>query len=284
MPELLEAFEADDGDALLLLLTRATEVDRAAAWDAALPHFRPRRWHAEYAALDDESRRRRTRTQALFCLAAGPPDVARSVGGFVFGFASQDEAEFAAVLGLRTPSWRRDFAASSLSSWARDKEVGLLGPWWWENWRRIRHLGHSGVVPFDEHSAEYLVALVRGLTFSDSIEDALRADPALLRERVWDLFEPAEGVQRALMGGDRYWDPANTWRPALVRLALSGHLDAGRLRAEADRAAADERMRRNQQAWYRGIVTMLDDPSVLPTAATAGPPLPGNRLQRWSGG
>lgn len=119
--ELLEVLEADDADALLLLLIRATEADRAAAWDAALPHFSPRRWHAEHTALDGEARRRRTRTQALFCPAAGPPDVVRRVGGFVFGFASGAEAEFAAVLGLRTPSWRRDFAASSLSSWAKDK-------------------------------------------------------------------------------------------------------------------------------------------------------------------
>lgn len=82
------------------------------------------------------------------------------------------------------------------------------------------------------------------------------------------------------MGGDRYWDPANTWRAALVRLALGGHVDVSRLRAEAERATTDERLRRNQQAWYRGIVRMLDDPALLPSPASTGPPPPGNRLQR----
>lgn len=275
--DLLLAFEADDADALLTALRTSTAEERSSAWDEASDAFRPRRWHAEFAALDPESAKRRARTQALFCLAAGPPDVVKRVGSFVVSVPSEDE--FTEMLSLRTQTWKVEFAAASLRTWAGEKEVGLFGPWWWENWLRVRHYERTGVVPFDSGSVDYLVVFVRGLTFSDSIDEALVADSGLL-EHVWDLFQPNEGVQRALMGGDRYWDPANTWRAALVRLVLGGHLDPSRLRVEAERAAADERLRRNQQAWYRGIIRMLDDPAVLPSRASTGPPPPGNRLQR----
>lgn len=275
-PELLAAFEADDADMLLAALRDSNAADRVAAWEA-LPHFAPRRWHAERESLDRASWRRRVRTQALFCLATGPADIVQRVGSFVFGVPSEEE--FATMLSLRTETWKLDFAAASLRTWSSEKEVGLLGPLWWENWLRVRHYERTGLVPFDGASVDYLVVLVRGLTFSDSIDRALVSDGALL-ERVWDLFQPNDGVQRALMGGDRYWDPANTWRAALVRLARDGYLDPSRLRVEAERAAGDERLRRNQQAWYRGIIKMLDDPAALPSPASTGPPPPGNRLRR----
>lgn len=108
--------------------------------------------------MDGEATKRRARTQALFCLAAGPPDVVRLVGGFVFGTPSEDE--FTTVLASRASTWKkRDFADAS-------------------------------------------------------IEEALPADRDVLRERTWDLFQPNEGVQRALMGGDRSGTPRTNAAPS----------------------------------------------------------------------
>lgn len=163
--QLLAAFEADDAEALLRILPTASDEDRSAAWSVAVKRLRSRRWHDDVAALDVEARQRRTRTQALLCLGAGPPDVVRVVGGFVFGVP--DERDFRAVLDLRTPGWKRDFAAASLRTWTNEKEVGLFGPWWWDNWLRVRHFERTGVVPFNGDSGDYLVVFVRGLTFSD---------------------------------------------------------------------------------------------------------------------
>jgi hypothetical protein len=275
---LLAALDVDDPDALVAALVGATVAERDLAWAGGSGRFRSPRWHHGMATLQGEARARRFQTQALFALGVGPPEVVRVVGGFVFGVPSDDE--FRAIVGQRAQGWRSDFAQASLRTWAAEKEVGLLGPVWWETWQRIRRYERAGVIPFDARSADYLVCLVRGLTFSDSIEDALLADSDLLQQQVWLLFQPGDGVQRALLGADRYFDPANTWRPALVRLALGGQLDDRRLREAADAAAADERMGRNHRAWYRRIPEMLDNPALLPAQAEGGLPPAGNRLWR----
>ncbi len=118
--DLLLAFEADDADALLTALRTSTAEERSSAWDEASDAFRSRRWHAEFAALDPESAKRRARTQALFCLAAGPPDVVKRVGSFVVSVPSEDE--FTEMLSLRTQTWKVEFAAASLRTWAGEKE------------------------------------------------------------------------------------------------------------------------------------------------------------------
>ncbi len=153
-----------------------------------------------------------------------------------------------------------------------------MGPFWWEWWRRLRQLERDGLLHPDHASADYLVVMVRGLLFSGSIVEAVREDPDLDLTAFWSLFEPERAVQKALLGAERYWDPTNTWRVALVRLALAGILDQQQLVASANAAAADERMGRNHRGWYRGIPGMLAKPQLLPLTAEHGPPPAGNQL------
>jgi hypothetical protein len=275
---LLQALEADDAARVLSVASTTSEIERAAAWDVAVERLAPRRWHTEMAGLDEEATGRRQRAQALFSLVSGPPDLVRVIGTFAVLLPDLDDVE--AALKTRSADWKRAFAAAVLRSCAAEKEVESLGPWWWENWLRIRQLERAGGLPFDASSPDYLVLFVRGLTFSGSIERALLDDEDLCRERVWSLFEPENGVQRALVGGDRYWDPSNTWRVALVRLAQQGRIDPDQLRESAQRAARDERLGPRHRAWYGRIPKMLDDPDALPTPSPGGPPPPGNRLRR----
>jgi hypothetical protein len=74
-------------------------------------------------------------------------------------------------------------AFSVATAWARTalavwKEVGLLGPLWWDGWQQFRRLERAGVLQPDGTSADYLVLMIRGLLFSGSIVGAVNEDPA----------------------------------------------------------------------------------------------------------
>lgn len=157
-----------------------------------------------------------------------------------------------------------------------------MGPFWWEWWTQLRRLERAGMLPADPGAPDYLVLMVRGLLFSGSIVDAISQDPDLVDGSLWALFEPGPGVQKALLGSERFWDPSNTWQVALVRLALAGVVNRERLASAATIAANDERMGRNHRAWYRRIPKLLANPSLLPNVRDHGPPPPGNQLHPLS--
>ena len=215
----------------------------------------------------------RARTRALMALAIGPADVARIVGTRVTG-----EPESDTIIATRSHEWRTSFASATIYCWAAEPEVGLFGPFWSEWWQWVRRQEQSGLLPVDQASVDYLVVMVRGLLFSGSIVDAVEEDRALADGPVWSLFEPAPAVQKALLGSERFWNPANTWRVALVRLALAGSLKRDRLEQAALAAAADPRMGSGHRAWYRKIPQLLHEPDLLPSGPEHGAPPPGNLL------
>jgi hypothetical protein len=278
LEELVEALDADDAAVILLVGSRASDRQRAAAWGAVAERLKGRRWRNDMDRLGPEARERRQTAQSLFSLVAGPPDVVQAVGGFAVTVPDADAVQ--AALATRSAAWRREFGAASLRHWAAEKDAAMLGPWWWDVWLRVRQWERAAVIPLDTASLGYLVMLIRGLTFSGSIEDGLLADPELCNRQIWSLFEPGDGVQRALLSADRYWDPANTWRPALVRLAVRGKVDAARLRDAAERARQDDRLTGRHRAWYARIPQLLDNPATIPLPAAGGPPPPGHRLRR----
>jgi hypothetical protein len=149
---------------------------------------------------------------------------------------------------------------------------------WWGWWQWLRQEQQMGPLPVDGTSTDYLVVLVRGLLFSGSIEAAIREDLLLAEGPVWLLFEPRPLVQKALLGSEMFWNPANTWRVALVQLALGGVIDRERLERAAAAAALDERMGKSHRAWYRKFPALLANPDLIPAAPDHGPPPPGNRL------
>jgi hypothetical protein len=121
--------------------------------------------------------------------------------------------------------------------------------------------------------------MVRGLLFSGSITDAVRHDADLIEHSIWSLFEPMPAAQKALLGAERYWDKSNTWRVALVRLALDDLLNPQRLITAATIAARDERMGRNHRARYRRIPELLAQPNLLSDPPAHGSPPAGNQLR-----
>jgi hypothetical protein len=157
-------------------------------------------------------------------------------------------------------------------------EVGLFGPYWTEHWRAVRHAVLAAVLPAEPRDA-YLVLMVRGLTFSGSIEHELEADSRLLTSEVSDLFQPRPLVQRALVGGDSYHDAANTWNAALVRLAQRGLLDSHALREHAARASTESEIALGHRRWFRRLAHLLEHPDELPAPHGGGTPPPGNRLR-----
>lgn len=225
---------------------------------------------SENLAAEDES-------EAVLALATGPPDVTRILGGFVFTVLP--DAHLHSLLRQRPEAWRASFAAEILGEWAREREVGLFGPFWARAWLTFRGVVRAGLLPAEPRD-EYLLLMVRGLTFSGAIDRELEADPQLLRAEVWELFEATPPVLRALVGGDRYFDSANTWGPALVRLARRGMLEESRLRARAEAAAADERHATGHRRWFARLIKILDDPRELPPPTESEALPPGNRLRR----
>nr|BFE57695.1 hypothetical protein GCM10020063_022210 [Dactylosporangium thailandense] len=271
---LLACFEQDDGNGVLAAAAGLSDDERAATWQAlrvrlcAVPDSEQRQ------GLNGRAWSERVRTWALLALAVGPVDVVKRVGSYVYLHPPATDVE--RVLASRTREWRQAFTEATLRAEAGETGVGLFGPLWWDLWLRLREL--AGALQPDDTSPDYLVLMIRGLLFSGSIVDAVGADPQLAERSIWLLFEPAAGVQKALLGAERYWNPANTWRVALVRLALAGVLDRQRLADAATAAAGDVRMGRNHRGWYRRIPQLLADPRLLPREAGHGPPPPGNQL------
>ncbi|WP_238012865.1 hypothetical protein KZZ52_22560 [Dactylosporangium sp. AC04546] len=275
---LVALFEADDGDGVLAALPGLSDAVRAETWEALRRRLCAVPGPEQREGLTAQAWSERSRAHAVLALAVGPVDVVRRVGSFVYLHPPASDVD--RVLSSRTHEWRQAFTEATLRAEAAETEVGLFGPIWWDIWRRLRHLELAEVLRPDSTSADYLVLMVRGLLFSDSVTDAIGADPGLAERSVWSLFEPAPGVQKALLGSERYWNPANTWRVALVRLALAGVLDRQRLADAAAAAADDARMGRNHRSWYRRIPQLLADPRLLPQEADHGPPPPGNQLRR----
>ncbi|GIJ62185.1 hypothetical protein Vau01_097010 [Virgisporangium aurantiacum] len=273
-------FEADNGDGVLAALSGLSDDVRVPAWEALRRRLCAVLGPEQRQGLTDQAWSERIRTRALLALAVGPVDVAKRVGSYVYLHPPATDVE--RVLASRTREWREAFTEATLHAEAAETEVGLFGPLWWDIWRRLRHLERAGALRPDGTSPHYLVLMVRGLLFSDSIVGAIGADPELAERSIWSLFEPAPVVQKALLGSERYWNPGNTWRVALVRLALTGILDRQRLADAAAVAAEDGRMKRNHRSWYRRIPQMLADPDLLPQVPDHGPPPPGNQLRRPS--
>ena len=181
------------------------------------------------------------------------------------------------IIATRSHEWRTSFASATIHCWAAEPEVGLFGPFWSEWWQWVRRQEQSGLLPVDQASVDYLVEMVRGLLFSGSIVDAVEEDRALADGPVWSLFEPAPAVQKALLGSERFWNPANTWRVALVRLALAGSSSVIAWSRPVGRGRGPEDGLRHR-AWYRKIPQLLHEPDLLPSGPEHGAPPPGNLL------
>lgn len=216
------------------------------------------------------------RAAAILCL--GPVDVVRLVGSWLLSETPPELIQRAVT--TRSPNWRAGFTDATLRDLAREREISLFGPEWWDWWRAVRRLEQDGVLSTVGQEPDYLVLLVRGLMFGGDIVAAVRADPELVDRSIWALFKPEPPVQKALVGSERYWDPSNTWSVSVVRLAQEGLIDGPRLVAEASAASIDEHIAAGHRRWYKRVGELLADSSKIPSRPQGGPPPLGNRLQR----
>jgi hypothetical protein len=144
-------------------------------------------------------------------------------------------------LDLRAISWRlaheRDLAFTLLidrrpewiAHWA---EKLLNDKYFWNHWALLRRLIRAGLMPKPE-SPNYTLALISGLVVrgregNTSIEAQLLADPELLKDEVWRLFEHEGGGENSLANYDRF-SLGQKWHDALLNLAKAGHLPRERL-------------------------------------------------------
>jgi hypothetical protein len=194
---LVSLFEAEDLNSLLQALPGMADDARDKTWgELRKPLSTLLEGEPPHTAAGADFQTR-IRFRALFSLAVGPIDVVRLVGGYVL--LTPRPPDLDRVLASRTLMWRDAFTTATLRAWASETEVGLLGPYWWEQWQRLRQLERSAVLRPDPTSADYLVLMVRGMMFSDSIVRAIRRDRDVIEPSVWALFEPGPGVQRALL-------------------------------------------------------------------------------------
>ncbi len=126
-----------------------------------------------------------------------------------------------ALLADRRPDWT-----------ARWVETLLKSSFYWLNWPLVRRLLRAGVMP-ELESPNYIVAMISGLVRSPNLDDKsveahLLADPELLDDEVWRLFEHDGDGQNSLANWDHY-HPGRTWHNGLIVLANSGRLPRERL-------------------------------------------------------
>jgi hypothetical protein len=126
-----------------------------------------------------------------------------------------------ALLMDRRPDWT--------AQWA---EKLLKDTYFWVHWALLRRLIRAGLMPKPQ-SPNYILAMISGLVLrgregETSIEAQLLADPELLSDEVWRLFEVEGGGESSLANYDRF-SLGQTWHDALLNLATARRLPRKRL-------------------------------------------------------
>ena len=100
---------------------------------------------------------------------------------------------------------------------------------WNSGFRLMRSLVRAGHVGRPTNPG-YILAMINGLEIHDvSVYDALVADPGLLENEVWRVFEVEGAGETSLAAHDKYSLKAQTWSTALEKLSVEGKLPRARL-------------------------------------------------------
>jgi hypothetical protein len=110
-----------------------------------------------------------------------------------------------------------------------DSIAGMPHARWSSHFAVMRTLVRDGVIPAPGNQG-YILAMIHGLAKpKDSVLEALRADPGLLDDEVWRLFEVEGGGETSLAAHDKYTPEASGWGRALVTLSDEGRISRARL-------------------------------------------------------
>lgn len=120
-----------------------------------------------------------------------------------------------AVLRDRKPDWLQDYAE-----------------WQSRSWELIRMLIRDGLCEKPQ-ATEYMHGFIGGTRFWDKQEKTrlswLLADPEVLNDEVWRLFETEGTSEDNLAAVDKYSKGSASWEQSLLALCQQGHLDRQRL-------------------------------------------------------
>jgi hypothetical protein len=233
------------------LLRQATEADRGACAESLKsfligPEIHRRPTGLDYRGLTEEERvllkRRYTRlSAAVVAVKSGLADglhTALAAAGTVNSWISPWEDDFdeiAHVYADRRPPWLAELADQRLQEEYRGDPLLAGGQGGLEAWfmaRRLVRLGAIARPAIAQYTTRMPVSLYREQVIAGRPRterellhhplDGLLADPGLLDDEVWRLFEvPGVAPELAQCNG--------TWEEALVTLSERGLLDRGRL-------------------------------------------------------
>jgi Family of unknown function (DUF6493) len=156
----------------------------------------------------------------------------KAARGFVFGTASL--AELKKLGNWSTPD---DEVALRI---ARDRRPAWLAEWaayilerettsWHTPFTLVRGLVVAGLIPRPT-TPWYALSMIYGLQRRDrDLVDVLLADPGLLEDEVWGLFEAEGGGDTSLAAHDKYSPEQGSWTSALLRLSAAGRISRNRL-------------------------------------------------------
>jgi len=166
----------------------------------------------------------------LAILAFCPWSEARKVPSYIVTWAGR--MNFACLifqlLRARKPDWLERWVNKEIESRARDQR--------WVDWKLLRLLIREGLCPKPQ-SENYTLGMLRGLFSYDrnqSLKEILLADPGLLTDEVWRIFELSPVRETILQVSDityvpRGNYPCSSWSKTLVELSVEGKLDRQRL-------------------------------------------------------
>ena len=122
------------------------------------------------------------------------------------------------VMAARRPPWLPEW-----STWLMEE--------WPFCWPQVRRLVKDGYCPEPDTEA-YVLGMITHLgpyATDTRLADSLEAEPDLLEDLFWRIFEVEGGGDQSLAAFDKYSNQAFTWQRAVLDLAARGSIDRGRV-------------------------------------------------------
>lgn len=193
----------------------------------------------------------------------------------VHGTEPQREASLIALLGTATGAELSSLRTASIPP-AAQWEVALafvraLQPPWLPEWATLlcelspggwplaRRLIREGLSRKPSTSSYVLAMTSHGFggRHHEGPREVLRADPALLEDEVWRLFEHEGSRELSLAAHDKYTHGDGTWSRALLTLMAEGTLPRARL-LDASLAALERDFAQFRAGWFSRFHTALE--------------------------
>ena len=151
-----------------------------------------------------------------------------------------------AVMAARRPAWLGDWCGWLLEQW----------PFCWPLVRKLVKAGHC---PPPESDAYVLgmIGHLAGYGSETHIADSLEAEPELLEELFWRIFEVEGGGDLSLAAFDKYAAEAFTWQRAVLDLTAGGRIERDRV-LDASLEALNRGFAQFRAGWFSRLHEALN--------------------------